>query len=131
MKYSKTNYRYLYDYLGFSASFLCAIHCAVVPLLITFSALGSLAFLANPAIEWTFIGLGLFLALLSLWPSYKKYHHKKRPLLWAISGFALIALSRIEVHELWEAVLTPLGALGISMAHYINWKYLKQCRHKH
>ncbi|UGU16368.1 MerC domain-containing protein [Sinomicrobium kalidii] len=131
MRYNKTNYRYLYDYLGFSTSLLCAIHCAIVPVLITFSALGSLSFLANPAIEWTFIVTGLFLALLSLWPSYRKYHHKKFPLLLATSGFVLIALSRIEVHELWEAVLTPPGALGIAIAHYFNWKYLKRYRHQH
>lgn len=131
MKYNKTNHRYLYDYIGFSTSLLCAVHCAVVPLLITFSTLGGLAFLADPAIEWTFIMIGLFLALISLWPSYKKYHHKRRPLLLATAGFILIALSRIEVHELWEAVLTPLGALGIAIAHYINWKYLKQYQHKH
>ncbi|RNL80670.1 MerC domain-containing protein [Sinomicrobium pectinilyticum] len=131
MDSNKVGYRYWYDYLGFSASLLCAVHCAVFPIIITFSTLGGLAFLADPIIEWGFIGTGLILAVLSLWPSYTRYHHKKRPLILAVSGFILIALSRFEIHELWEAVLTPVGALGIAMAHYYNWKYLKKFRHKH
>ena len=120
-----------YDHVGFSASLLCAVHCAAIPILISFSALGSLAFLAHPLVEWTFISIGLVLALLSLRPSYLKDHHKKLPIILAISGFVLIALSRIEIHELWEAILTPAGAICIAVAHYYNWKFLKSCKHKH
>lgn len=131
MNFNKAGYQSWYDYLGFSASFLCAVHCAVVPLLLTFSTLGALAFLAHPLIEWSFIGIGLVLALLSLWPSYTKHHHRKRPLQLAVSGFLLIALSRFEVHFLWEAILTPIGALCIAIAHFYNWKYLRHVKHKH
>ncbi|HEY2583370.1 MAG TPA: MerC domain-containing protein, partial [Mucilaginibacter sp.] len=48
------------DNVGMTASVLCAIHCALVPLLITSLPLLGLGFLANPWLEWSMIILALF-----------------------------------------------------------------------
>jgi hypothetical protein len=51
------------DAVGFTASTLCAIHCAVTPLLLTALPLAGLKFLAHPAIETAMIMLSLLIAV--------------------------------------------------------------------
>jgi len=123
-----------YDIIASFSSFLCAIHCALVPILLSFSSLGSLHFLGNPYIEWTFIIIGVVFVFVSLWPSYKKVHHRLRPLIIAAIGFGAIALGRFDVCELWETVNTVTGASLVSLAHFSNWKLLRSIateRHEH
>lgn len=120
-----------YDVIALSSSILCAIHCAAVPILISFSALGSLQFLDNPWIEWSFIGFAFLLALLSLWPSYKRTHHCTTPLYFAGFGFFFIAIGRLDFTEWWETANTVFGACLVAYAHYCNWKLLKERQHNH
>ena len=120
------------DIIALTSSLICAIHCAAIPIVLSFSSLSSLHFLENPYIEWTFIMLAIIFVFVSLWPSYKKYHHKTKPLLFASLGFALIAIGRFEFTELWEIVNTVIGASLVSIAHYFNWKLLRTVgKHKH
>ncbi|MEJ4087380.1 MerC domain-containing protein [Galbibacter orientalis] len=120
------------DLIALSSSLICAIHCAAIPIVLSFSSLSSLHFLENPIIEWTFIGFGLIFVLTSLWPSYKKVHHQTKPLLIAALGFVCIAIGRLNLTELWEIVNTVIGASLVSLAHYSNWKLLKgKCNNKH
>lgn len=121
-----------FDVIALSSSLICAIHCAAVPILLSFSSLSSLHFLHNPLIEWSFIGLGILFVFVSLWPSYRKTHRRSRPLLIASFGFILIVLGRLHFGEIWEAVNTVGGALLVSVAHFVNWKMLRYtCRYKH
>lgn len=114
-----------YDIIALSSSLVCAVHCAAVPIVLSFSSLASLHFLQNPLIEWSFIGIGVVFVFVSLWPSYKRTHHKSRPLIIAAIGFGLIALGRLDLNELWEVGHTVLGAIMVAVAHYINWKLLR------
>lgn len=118
------------DIIALSSSFICAIHCAALPILLSFSSLTSLHFLENPYIEWTFISLGVVFVFISILPSYKKNHHKLRALLIASTGFILIAIGRLEFSELWEVSFTVIGALMVSLAHYFNWRIIKE-NHNH
>ena len=120
------------DIIAFSSSLICAIHCAAIPLILSFSSLGSLHFLGNPLIEWTFIGFGIVFVLVSLWPSYKKAHFDLKPLLYALIGFSFILLGRLDLNEYWEVSNTVAGASLVSVAHYFNWKLLQtKENHKH
>ncbi|MEM6684886.1 MAG: MerC domain-containing protein [Bacteroidota bacterium] len=120
------------DIIALTSSLICAIHCAAIPIVLSFSSLSSLHFLENPFIEWTFILLGVVFVFVSLWPSYKKVHQQTKPLLFAAIGFALIAIGRLEFTKLWEVGNTVVGALFVSSAHYFNWRLLKSSgSHKH
>lgn len=120
------------DIIALTSSLICAIHCAAIPIVLSFSSLSSLHFLENPFIEWFFIGLGVLFVFLSLWPSYKKNHHHVKPLLFAAMGFLFIAIGRFEFTELWEVSNTVIGALLVSAAHYFNWNILrKKGNHEH
>lgn len=114
-----------YDIIALSSSLICAIHCAAVPIVLSFSSLSSLHFLHNPLIEWFFIALGIVFVLVSLWPTYKRVHNRSKPLLIAALGFGLIALGRLDFNELWEIANTVMGALMVSVAHFVNWKLLR------
>ncbi len=113
------------DVIAITSSIICAIHCAAIPIVLSFSSLSSLHFLENPYIEWTFILLGIVFVFVSLWPSYKKTHGSRKPLIFAFFGFALIAIGRLDFTELWEVSNTVIGATLVSIAHYFNWKILK------
>lgn len=120
------------DLIAFSSSIICAVHCAAIPVVLSFSSLGSLHFLENPYIEWTFICFGLVFVLTSLWPSYKKVHHQTKPLLYAALGFAFIALGRLNLTELWEIINTVIGAFIVALAHYSNWTLMRaRDNHRH
>lgn len=121
-----------YDIIALSSSLICAVHCAAVPIVLSFSSLAGLHFLHNPFIEWSFIGVAIVFVFISLWPSYKKTHRKPGPLIIAAVGFGLIALGRLHLSELWETGNTVTGALLVAAAHFMNWKSLKSsCQHKH
>ncbi|MEQ8304175.1 MAG: MerC domain-containing protein [Cyclobacteriaceae bacterium] len=110
------------DVIGFSASLICALHCAIVPLLLTFSALGSVTFMDDPVIELSMISISLILAMSSLLPCYFSHHHRIAPLIWAVSGFLLIAIGNLAPVEKYEILLTPAGGCLVAMAHYTNWR---------
>ncbi|MFT5918104.1 MAG: hypothetical protein ACJAWV_004424 [Flammeovirgaceae bacterium] len=115
------------DLVGFWVSTLCAIHCIAVPLLLTFSAFGSLHFLANPAIESVVIFFSVCIAFSSLVPSYRNKHHKIHPILFMAIGLVGIGFGRIfHDFEAIEIGGTVLGGFFIAYAHLLNWRLLKK-----
>ncbi|WP_417860828.1 MerC domain-containing protein [Winogradskyella sediminis] len=124
-KVNNTSKNNTLDLIALSSSLICAIHCAVFPILLSFTSMSSLYFLNNPIIEWIFIGLGIVFLLTSLWPSYKNKHHKTKPLIIAGLGFVFIAIGRLHFTHLWEIINTVIGAVLLALAHYMNWKLLR------
>lgn len=113
------------DRVGFTASSLCAIHCALMPFVITLLPLVGLEFLSSPWVEISIIVLSILIGIASLIPSYLKYHRRILPLLLLIVGFMLIfGTHLLGLHEL-EPVLVPLGGFTIAGAHLLNWKLNK------
>lgn len=115
------------DQFGITASIACAIHCAALPFLITLLPLWGLSFLAHSWVEFSMIGLSLLIGTWSLARSYPK-HKSIIPILVLILGFMLIGTGHYGLHLL-EAILIPLGGFTIALAHLINWKYARKCRH--
>jgi len=122
------------DRVGLTASALCAIHCAVMPFVITLLPLIGLEFLSSIWVEIALVVLSVTIGLSSLMPSYFKYHKKTLPILLLIAGFVLIfGTHLLELHVL-EPILVPLGGLTIAAAHFVNWKFMKpfhspDCQH--
>jgi hypothetical protein len=124
--YIKGFFTHYLDALGFSASFLCALHCAFVPVLLTLSFFQGLHFLADPSIERGVLGISFFLALASLLPSYLNHHHRLSPILIFMLGAFLILVGRIDLSPLWEILFTSVGAAFIAVAHLVNWRLHKK-----
>jgi hypothetical protein len=113
------------DFLGMSASLLCAVHCSVLPLLLTVGLLGGFSWLEHPAVEITFIFSSLMLAWLSLLPGWRRGHGRIEPVLTMLVGFGLIVLAHV-FHEQYEGLLMTLGGLAIAVAHFLNWRLSKK-----
>lgn len=112
------------DFAGFTASLLCAIHCAALPFLLSMAPLAGLQFLDNPWIEYAIILLSFFIASSALIHGYSQHHHKSLALSVAIAGFVFIALGHTIVSEQMEGYFTASGGVLIAVAHVINWKQI-------
>ncbi|MGI4730001.1 MAG: MerC domain-containing protein, partial [Janthinobacterium lividum] len=60
------------DYLGIGLSLFCAVHCALLPLIITFLSLFGLGFLANEHWETGIIAVLFLVGCYSLIDGYKQ-----------------------------------------------------------
>ena len=116
------------DFVGFTASLLCAIHCSVLPLLLSMAPLAGLQFLDNHWIEFGVILVSLIIASKALIYGYNKHHHKLLPLAIVLVGFTLIGLGQLLHEEIGEVVLTTSGGVTIALAHYVNWKYIRNTK---
>lgn len=114
-----------------TASLLCAIHCAIVPMLITTLPLIGLGFLANPLIEWSMIILALCIGVYAIGLSYVRTHHRPLPMLLLILGFMIIIIGHLFVSGWHEALVVPAGGLLIATAHFFNFKYTGMCNLTH
>lgn len=108
------------DFLGFSASFLCAIHCLAIPFLLSLGLFGGLTWLHHPVVEWGLIGTAVLIAGPAFYRGYRQ-HGRTRPLWIAGIGFGLLALSRSSIGD--EHLLTAAGGSLIAAAHWFNWKF--------
>jgi hypothetical protein len=119
------------DNIGMTASVLCAIHCAIVPILITSLPLLGLGFLANPLLEWGMITLALFIGFYAIGISYFRTHHKPLPILLLTTGFLVIIAGHLFITGWYEAIIVPVGGLLIATAHFFNFRYTGMCTNGH
>jgi hypothetical protein len=118
-----------WDALGVSATIACAIHCALLPLLLTSLPLLGINILQNIFFESGMILLAMAIGSYSLWHGYRRHHHSHTPWIIFIAGMLLLLLKQFiaELH-LW--LLIPAVPLIIS-AHYLNWRYCRKAKHCH
>jgi len=116
------------DFIGFSTSLLCAIHCAALPFLLTMAPLAGLQFLDNPWIEYSIILLSFFIASSAIIHSYLRHHHRPLALTIALTGFVLIGFGQVLESEWKEVLFTSIGGIAIAIAHLINWKLINQSK---
>lgn len=110
------------DILGVSASFLCAIHCVLLPLFLSLGLAGAFPWLQSHSLELALIFSTLVLASWSLLGSWHK-HRQIKPIIIATVGFLII----FGVHSLEGDIAHYFSALGgilIAYAHYVNWRLL-------
>ena len=117
------------DGLGIAASLLCAIHCAVLPLLFTSLPLLGLDLVKNKGFEYGMIGLAFAIGSYALYHGFKKHHHRIIPFLLLIAGFVFLFLKEmLPAHHTW--MVLPALLLIVS-AHYANYKYCQKAKHCH
>lgn len=110
------------DRIGFAASFLCAIHCALLPL-----ALALMPTLGLSAVGWVDIdqAVTIFATLLGLTTlaiGYRR-HRAFRALMLLLPGLALVwvgAFSPLHDHGVLHAGLMTAGGVMIAGGHLLN-----------
>ncbi len=116
------------DHLGIGVAVLCAIHCALLPVIITMLPMFGLRFLAHPLLEMGIILLSLIIALASLSRSWRR-HRSWLPGGLVIAGFTLILTGHFGVPEATEWLFLTAGSTLVAVAHLVNWRCSRKCTH--
>src|ERR1700742_580823 len=114
------------DALGVTASILCAIHCAVLPLLVASLPILNINILHNALFEYGMIGAAFLIGTTALWHGFTRHHHRLTPWLLFTAG-----MSCLIAKEIWtdlELGLLPFAVLLIVGAHWLNFRW---CRKHH
>lgn len=105
------------DAYGASLSFLCALHCALHPLLLAVLPLVGLGFFLDERLEWVFLAGAILLATGTLVSGWR---HHRQPYALPLLGLAVTLLVLGHLVEPYEVPLAVAGALGIMSAHLLN-----------
>lgn len=121
------------DTLGIGASLACAVHCALLPLLITILPLLGSHILENEKLEYGLLSFSFLIGCWSLGRGYFRHHRRIVPLLIFAAGFALLLGGHFGMAGgYWEPVVIFIGAAGITGAHILNIRRCKACTvHQH
>jgi len=116
------------DRIGATASFLCAIHCALLPFVLAALPLVGLEFLADHRFERGFVMFACALALIALIRGFRR-HQRPLPLLLAIPGLTLLLLGVTFAENysiILHSVLVTCGGLLLASAHFVNLRRDRQ-----
>lgn len=118
------------DHLGMGVSFVCAIHCAVLPVLVGVLPLIGLELLAHPVFETAIIITSLIIGATAILRAWKR-HHKPQPAFIMLIGFTLILAGRFLADESHEWLFLSVGGITVAVSHYFNWLLDRSCHHQH
>ncbi|KAA2285807.1 MerC domain-containing protein [Arenimonas fontis] len=111
------------DRLGAFGAFLCAAHCALIPLALALLPAMGLGVLAWHGFELGFGALATVLAVGSLWAGYRS-HRAYHAWLLVAPGLALVWLATLypPLHDapLPHALMMTVGGVLIGLAHLVN-----------
>lgn len=110
------------DRVGFAASFLCAIHCALWPWLLALAPAFGLEVGGWIDLDQAFVVFASLLGVSTLtlgWRRHRAFHA------WAllVPGLVLVwagAFSPLHNHSMIHAVIMTLGGLLLALAHLVN-----------
>ena len=118
-----------YDALGITASLACAIHCAVLPLLMTSLPVFGINIINNYFFEYGMISLAFVIGIFALYHGYKEHHHRLLPILLFSGGISFLLLKEwFHQYHVW--LLIP-AVLLIVFAHYLNYRLCRKAAHCH
>lgn len=124
------------DRFGATASFLCAVHCALLPLVIAVLPSLGLAFLADHVLERGFIAFACLLAATMLLLGYRRHRRLNALALLLPAVLLLLAgvLVDIEHAVVAHAWLVSTGGSLLALAHLVNLRLSHvhdvNCRHE-
>ena len=131
----KSSAQPLIDKISISASLICAIHCAVLPILLAVSP--ALSFLPNndhafhEALVYLIVPLGLSAAFLGC-----RKHKDNKVLFGILSGLAILLFATFLGHdfvgEAGEKLLTVAATIILALSHWRNYKLCRKddCEHE-
>ena len=110
------------DRVGFAASFLCAIHCALLPLALALLPALGLNLGGWVDIDQAFVVFATLLGLTTLTLGYRR-HRVFRAWFLLLPGLALVwagAFTHLHDHTITHAVVMTIGGLLLAGAHLLN-----------
>lgn len=123
------NFKVNWDALGIATSVACAIHCAILPLVLSSLPLFGINILNNEMFEYLMILIALMIGVWSLWHGFKKHHHSFLPITIFVVG--IITLVFKQVWHQWSIYFLIPAVLFIISAHWLNYKKCRVHDHAH
>ena len=123
-----------WDALGIATSLACAIHCALLPILLSSLPLFGINIIHNSFFEWGMIGLAFLVGSYSLFHGYFKHHRSLIPVFIFFIGFIFLVLK--QFYPPLEYLFLTLAVALIISAHFYNYRLCHQSKcaslhHKH
>jgi hypothetical protein len=123
-----------WDALGITTSIVCAIHCAVLPIIAGTLPVFGIEIIHNSVFEWGMIALAFVVGSYSLFHGYVTHHRILMPVTIFAVGFLFLVLKQFfpQVEYLFLAIAVAL----IITAHYYNYRLCNRSKctsphHKH
>jgi hypothetical protein len=118
--------------LGISASLICAIHCAVAPLLLSSLPLFGVNIIENQWVEFILLGTAFIIGFITLRHGYRNHHRRKIPLILFSLGMICFIMHQFydTLYGIWLLVIP--GVAAIIAAHLLNYHYcgsVHNCHH--
>jgi ABC-type Fe3+-siderophore transport system permease subunit len=123
--YQKINW----DALGITTSVACAIHCAILPVVLSSLPVFGINIVHNQWFEFGMIILAAIIGLYALFHGYKKHHHKLSPLLIFLAGIICL-IAKQYWHQFHWLFLVP-AVVATILAHALNYRFCRIHNHAH
>ena len=106
--------------LGSIASIVCAVHCALMPIVLFLAPTLSETLLHDPALEWGVLGFIVLVGGFGLLRGFR-VHGRWAPTIWASLGFLLFAVALLAFHgSTLGGMLALSGGLLLAFAQLHN-----------
>lgn len=122
-------FRINWDALGISASLACAIHCAILPLVLSSLPIFGINIVDNLFLEYFMIVLAFSIGMYSLWHGYKRHHHSYIPLM--VFSVGIVFLIAKQIWHSQQIILLAIAVLLIVSAHLRNLRLCRLHNHAH
>lgn len=108
------------DVVGAGASFLCALHCAAMPVLLSTLPLAGLEILASHRLEQAFVIAAAVFGFFVIGSGYCR-HRLAVVALSYLAGVAALVTGAFFTHDAWpHAGLLATGGVMLGLAHALN-----------
>lgn len=114
------------DLMGMVTSIACAIHCAILPLIITSLPVFGINIINNSLFEWMMIGIAFTVGCLALTHGFRRHHKDRKPLLLFTAGCIFLVVK--QVFYKYEFLFLAPAVFLILYAHVLNFRYCAQSR---
>jgi uncharacterized membrane protein YfcA len=119
----KMDYRARLDAIGIGASFACALHCVLLPLLMTTFTLFGVEIIENIYLELSTIVVSMSVGGWAIYKGYKKHHHRLSLVLIFGAGLFLVIVGNLVSSVPVEIICKLIGCSCIILAHIGNWRH--------
>jgi hypothetical protein len=116
------------DRLGMSASLACAVHCAVLPLLLAALPAIGLAWLDSAWVDWTMVALAAVIALRAHRGGFR-LHRSCLPSAVAVAGIlAIVTTICLLKGSASHHYVQASGAVVVASSHFLNRHLCRNCK---
>ncbi len=128
------NVKLNWDAVGIAASVTCAIHCALLPILVTTLPVFGVNIVHNLFFEWGMIILAFIIGSYSLFHGFVKHHRSLVPVF--IFGFGFTFLVLKQFYPRFNIAFLLVAVACIIIAHFYNYRMCHRSKcssphHKH